>query len=209
MNRIRTFRAALPAIGALAFFASSAAAEIEVNLEWRPADQTVNVGDTVNIGLFAVADDPDLSQSMAAMDVIIFWDAMYLQLLGIDDTGGPGWLTSGFPNDPYGLNEAIPPQDGDGLYTAFAQFGDPVYATPEGALVTTFQFSALAETAGAALEILESAGLPLFETIVYSGDTPNLAITGTLGSALVTIVPEPGALSLLFLSGLCVLRRKR
>jgi hypothetical protein len=201
-------------LGALLAWASlwhavPALGESDVNLEWRPASQTVFVGDTVDIGLYAVSDDPEVDQSMAAMDVIIAWDPVYMQLLGVDDTGGPGWLSSSFPSDPYGLNEVIPPQDGDGIYTALASLGEPVDATPQGTLVTTFRFDTLSETSVTVLEILESAGSPLGQTVVYSGDTPNWPVTGTLGSAGVTIVPEPGTLAVLALGSLCLLNRRR
>jgi len=172
-------------------------AEVPVNLEWRPPSQTVQVGDTVNIGLYAVCSDPNTTQSMAAMDVIFAWDPERLRLLGLDCTGAANWLYSGFPDDPYGLNETIPPQDGDGLYTALSPLGNPVHATPEGTLVTTFQFEALSVCDLTIVDILESAGSPPAHTVVYSGDTPNTDVTGTLGHAEVTIVCQlcPGDLN--------------
>lgn len=184
-------------LGSFAIFCAGSATRANINLEWRPESQTVQVGDTVNIGLYAVSDDPNTNQSIGAMDVIIAWDPEQMQLLGIDCTGEPGWLYSGFPDDPYGLNETIPPQDGDGIYTALAPLGNPVDATPEGTLVTTFQFEALSVTEATVLEILESAGSPPGHTVVYSGDTPNTDVTGTLGDAEVTIVCQlcPGDLN--------------
>jgi hypothetical protein len=167
-----------------------------INLEWRPMSQTTQVDDVVEIGLYAVSDDPETDQLMSAMDVIFAWDPVYLEFLGLDCTGCPPWLFSGFSNDPFGLNETIPPQDGDGLYTALAPLGVPVAATPGGTLVTTFQFRARAVTDETWVEILEEAGSPLGRTIVYDGTVPGLDVTGTLGSAQIVIVCQlcPGDL---------------
>jgi hypothetical protein len=160
----------------------------DINLEWRPESQTGQVDGLVEIGLYVVSDDPEMDQLLSALDVIIAWEPAYLELSGVTGDGNPNWIFSGFSNDPYGLNETIPPQDGDGLYTALAALGTPVHATPEGTLVITFQFTALAVTDETPLEILESAGSPPGRTIVYDGTVPNLDVTGTLGSARVEIV---------------------
>jgi hypothetical protein len=171
---------------------SPAAANID--LEWRPETQTVLVGSTVSIGLYAVSDDPDSSQSIAAMDVILNWDPDFLMLVGNVDNGPYDWSFSGFQDDSGldGLNDTW--LDGDALYTAHAQLGgDPAWATPEGLLVTTFQFTALAETSATILSIPESAG-QYTETAVYDGFIPGLDVHGELGTAMVTIVSVlPGA----------------
>lgn len=171
----------------LTAFAMTATVLGNVDLEWRPAEQTALVGEVVNVGLYAVSDDPNAAQSMAAMDIIFTWDPNKLEFLGVDDTGGPGWMSSGFPIDSHGLNEANPPLDGDGMYTAFAPFGAPIDATPAGALVTTFQFAALGTTSATVVNIPASAGSPPGDTAVFSGDIPNLNIVGELGAAEVTI----------------------
>ncbi len=176
--------------------ASATAVQANINLELRPATQTVAVGELVAIGLYAVSDDPEMDQLLSAMEVIIAWNPTLLELSGNDDTGGPVLLYSGFTPDPYGLNEVIPPQDGDGIYSALAALGQPVPATPAGTLITTFQFSALATTSSTIVEILELAGNPEGRTVVLDGTVPNLDVTGTLGSAEVTIVCQacPGDL---------------
>ncbi len=159
----------------------------EINLELRPPTQTAGIGETVRLGLYAVSDSDEV-QSMSAADVILGWDPAYLQLLGNDDTGAVPLLVSGFPvTDPYGLNEEVPPQDGDGFYLAYAPLGRPVEATPEGTLLTTFLFDALEATEGTVVEILESAGSPVGHTVVYDGEVPGLDVTGTLGTATVVI----------------------
>ena len=163
----------------------------DINLEYRPPSQTVLLGDTANIGLYAVSDH-DTDQLLMAADVIISWDPDFLQFLGNDNTDAVPLQSSGFPaNDLFNLNEVVPPKDGDGLYVALAPLGNPVAATPRGTLLTTFQFQALAETPQTPVDILESAGDPEGHTIVYDGTVPNLDVTGELFGVTVTILAEP------------------
>lgn len=191
----------------LAFAASPVVANI--NLEFRPLAQTVFVTDTVELGLFAVSDDEG-GQPLAAIDLIFAWDPDFLQLLDIDGTGAVSLLASGFPlNDPFNLNEEVPPQDGDGFYQALANFGSPVEATPEGALITTFLFEAIDETFETFVEMLVFGGSPVGETVVWDGLIPNTNVTGSLGTAGITIIPEPATLYLLGLAAAALSRRQR
>ncbi len=164
-------------------------ARADINLEFRPPGQTVLIGDTVNVGLYAVSDDDETDQLLMSAQVIISWDPDFLQLLGNDTTGAVPLLSSGFPpDDPYNLNEVVPPQDGDGLYVAFAPLGNPVAATPAGILLTTFQFLALDRTLQTTVEILELGGDPEGRTIVFDGTVPNFDVTGTLTGGVVEVV---------------------
>jgi len=98
-----------------------------------------------------------------------------------------------FPH-PSGLNEADPPQDGDGLYIAWAPLGDPVETTPEGVLITTFLFEALQVTVATEVGMLEEWGTdPVYETFVIDGEIPGLDITGLLiGASIEIVLPCPG-----------------
>ena len=158
-----------------------------INLELRPATmQIAKPLDEVRLGLYAVSDSEG-NQLMAAADVIIGWNPTLLLLMGNDNTGAVPLLFSGFPaNDTSHINEVIPPQDGNGLYVAWANFGQPVAATPSGTLLTTFQFRALALTPATVVAILPSAGSPVGCTTVY-GTAPGSVVTGTLGAATVVI----------------------
>lgn len=208
MNSIVGTRAARRggvAIGMLA----SAAAFAEINLEFRPLGQTVSIGATVQIGLFAVSDTP-APQSFSAVQTVVAWDPAYLGLLGVDDTGGVGWLSSGFPTpEPYGLNESNPPGDGDGIWLALNSPGSPNVATAAGTLLTTFEFEALAETPSTDVLVLSGGGSPNVNTAVFDAVIPNFNILGEIGEAAkVTIVPEPATVGLAVL-GLAVMMRRR
>jgi hypothetical protein len=178
----------------------------DINLEFRTTNPW-NVGETVAVELYAVADSPE-PQSFSAIRLIFAWDPTYLQLVGRDQTGAVPLLSSGFPSSSWGLNEAIPPQDGDGLYQALALFNSPVWTSASGVLVTTLQFQALALTGGTPVDMWASGGTPPINTLVVDGVVPGLDVTGTLRGAVVQIIPEPTGV-LLWLAGLGLVRRSR
>lgn len=202
---LRSLILALPA----AVWVGPAAAGI--NLELRSPAPTAAVGQTVEAGLYAVSDS-DLDQLFSAMDVILGWAPESLQFLGIDNTGAvPLDGMSGVAlGDPFNLNEAMPPQDGDAIYLGLAPLGAPVAATPAGTLLTTFQFMSVASTPGTAIDIPASGGgPPVGHTIVFGGTIPGTDVTGTLSGTSVEVVPEPPALALLLMTGTLMWRRVR
>ncbi len=199
--------AAVLALVALPLPAATGDEEL-INLEWRPDALTVEVGDPVALGLWAYT-NPEELQLFRALDMVFTWDPIYLQLDGLDDGGAVELLSSAFPpDDPYGLNEIVPPQDGDGYYQAWAHLGEPIEVSPGGILLTTFEFTALTPTAGTLVDIALSGGSPLLETTVWGGPDANTIVTGTLGETWVEIIPEPTTLVLL-LCGIPLLRRSR
>ena len=154
----------------------------EIDLEWRPHKQSVGVGDTVDISLYAISDS-DKDQLLAAVRVIVKWDSSVLRLIGVDDTGAPEWAFSGFPLDAFYINEEVPPQDGNGLYEGWGSLGKTVTATPEGTLMTTFQFEALKVIPRTKLSIRKKLRIqpnPKGHTKVYDGTIPNKDVTGKL-----------------------------
>ena len=152
-----------------------------INLEWRPAAQTVTVGVPVEIGLYAVSSQ---NQQTAGMRVCLEWDSEHLDLLGVDNDGPYPWLFSGLrPDDP--LNEPL--TDGTGLYRAMAQFGVPAVVTPEGLLLTTVEFTGLTATPVTAVTI--PLALEDQTTVAWGWTPPNVVLTGTLGAATVTLRP--------------------
>lgn len=165
--------------------ALSTQALANVNLEWRPEWQAVLIGQTVDIRLYAVSDD-ETNQSIGAISAILSWDPDFLELVDIENNGPYAWAFSGFPSLSY-LNDDV--LDGDAYYTAFmALVGGPAYATPDGLLVATLRFVALKETSVTKLSFITWDGGD-FYTRVLDGIIPGLIVTGTLGSAWVSILP--------------------
>jgi hypothetical protein len=168
-------------IGASAMLVITSTATANIDLEFRGPDEPVEIGTIVEVGLYAVSDSPE-NQSFAAVQLIFGWDPGFLLFDEIDNAGAVPLLTSALAasDSSFGLNEAIPPADGDGLYLAFAPLGDPVDATPEGVLLTTFIFEALAPTAGTDVFMFEEGGEPTIQTKVLDGTIPGLIVTGEL-----------------------------
>ena len=159
-------------------------AQALIDLEWRPVSQEACPDDEILIGLYAVSDD-DSEQSIATITVILIWDHDILELMGKIDNGSYAWLRSDFPDDGEldNLNppreDGVPANDGNALYNAWMQFGNPAWAPPEGLLVTSFRFRLLNAGTGH-LAFLPEYG-DYTETRVTSGVNPGEDVTGVLG----------------------------
>ena len=168
----------------------SAGADDVIHLELRPPFQTVDPGNTVDIGLYAVSDEGE--QGFSALNIVFAWNPTCLELLGLDHSGAVplGWsyLPAG---DPFGVNEIVPPADGNGLYIATSPGpGMPVMTNEEGVLIVTFQFQAIESTPHTEVELLPYItipGYPICITEVYDDDIPGLNILGTISNATVEI----------------------
>ena len=174
----------------LAFLAiglASVTVHAAINLEWRAEQQTAVVGDIVEVGLYAVyeAGSPEYGQHVGGVDVLLEWDASKLELLGNINNGPYAWMSSSFPPEPYGINTSW--TDGDAFYIAYAPLGSGNYAvaTPEGLLVTTVQFRALAGTEESQLSIPGQIGAA--DTVIYTDVQGSGNGLGTCGSATFTI----------------------
>ena len=153
-----------------------------VNLEWRPLHQTVEVGDVVEIALYAVSSTGS-DESIMGIQAVLLWDPTQLALLGnVNPCQGSGmcpdnaydWFASDFA--PHDLNATF--EDGNAFYVAFARFpGERAWATDEGLWVTTFEFEALC-SAHAELSLERTFGST--RTVVVGGQTGD-DVTGELG----------------------------
>ena len=174
--------------------ALSSTVAADVNVELRPECEKRTVGQTVKVGIYVVSDD-DSTQLLSAVQIIFGWDPAELTLVGVDAPDPDLLQSSGFPDDPFGINEVIPPADGDGIYIALAkiQAGGPVPipATPEGTLLNTLEFVAINPASPSTISVLASAGSPPTGTIVFDDEIPNFDITGLLIPGIVEINPVP------------------
>ncbi|HWL92443.1 MAG TPA: hypothetical protein VNT79_02825 [Phycisphaerae bacterium] len=194
-------------VGTALSMASSATSHASINLEFRPFVQVVNVGDSFDVGFYAVSDDLS-DQSIASIDLIMDWDPAFIQLTGLNNNGPYAWSESTFPDDSAGDDVNGTFADGNAFYRAFRDFppADPAFATPAGLLVTTFTFDALALTPGTELDMLATFG-NFSQTRVQDGEMAGLDVTGTLGSATIIILPEPSTI-LMGVLALGILRRR-
>ncbi|MCH7592334.1 MAG: hypothetical protein IH989_06110 [Planctomycetes bacterium] len=180
-------------LGALS--ALPAMTHADINLELRVSSSTVSVGDTVEVGLYAVS-DAETDQTFSAVDVILHWDPSVLRLDGKIDNGF-GWSSSTFPCDGClgKLNfdcccqqtvcdpaySGLPANDGVALYQAWQFSGPFPEATLGGTLITSIVFAAIGRAAATEIRILDAAG-NTSTTRVLNGPAENL--TGALGSLL-------------------------
>lgn len=157
----------------------------DIDLRWSPQQQTLAVGQTIEIDLLAVSDNGS-PQSIAAMDVVFTWDPQRLRFQGVEHTSPYPWLSLRFEHDDLdGLNESL--DDGDAKLTALSNFTELAYATDEGLRVTTLVFVALDTVDPTSIVIEERLG-QYSRTAVYGGEAPNDDRTGSLGIASARIV---------------------
>jgi hypothetical protein len=181
MTTKQTWRIAPALVLAGLLLLATAPAQALIDVEWRPACQSVEPGEMVEIGLYVVSDS-DENQSISAMDIILLWNPDVIELVGVVNNGPYAWLTSGFNDDSIfdGLNNTF--LDGNALYTAYAQLGVPAYATPEGLLVTTIQFIGSQDPGFCWITEPRQAGM-YTETRIIDGEVPALHVEGVLGKA--------------------------
>ncbi len=158
----------------------------DVDLELRPESDTVEIGEPVNVGLYAVSSNSDSDEAFGSLQAILQWDPEVLTLLGLDNNGPYVWLISDFMDDSQidGLNDTF--EDGDAFYVGLRNLSSDPVATPDGLLVTTFQFEAVGAAEGSVLYIPKSSG-SITVTAVYDDEIPGWPVTGTLGSATVSV----------------------
>jgi len=160
-----------------------------INLELRPRDASVVVSDTIEVDLYAVSDDPNTDQSLSGVQVILQWNAQHLQLIGQGTPASGDWILAGFFDDSQidGLNNSL--DDGDAYFQAAAAFPGPLWATPEGLLITTLSFLAIEATDDVQLHIPADWG-QFTESEVF-GAVPGTVVTGTLGAAGFPVTNDP------------------
>jgi hypothetical protein len=176
-------------VGAAAVIACAAAsmsappALAAVDLVLAPEAQTVPLGTTVDIGLYAVSNGA-AQQSFSAMEVVLTWDHTALELLVAIHNGPHAWTMSGFMSDEQldGLNNSL--LDGNALYQALSI--NSASATRSGLLVVTLRFRTLANVDLSRIVIEPRFG-KYSRTQVFGTAEPNQDVTGALGSARVTI----------------------
>lgn len=156
-----------------------------VDLEWRPSRQAADVGEVVEIDLYAVARSGS-DEPVFAIRAVLSWDELALELLGLADPcealpcppNTYAWVESDFPYDaPDGLNDTW--HDGDAMYRAFGQFApeERAVATGNGLWVTTFRFRTLRSGTGE-LRLEEQLGESARTQVVAA---PGVDVTGVLG----------------------------
>ena len=162
-----------------------------VDLEWRAESDTVAVGDILRVGLYAVADnDQGADEPFVLAVALLHWEPAHLLLVGTDDIGPYYWWpywSDGFVDDSGidGLNDTW--LDGNANWQGWAGLGDLPVATPDGLLLTTFEFIALAPTPETTIWLEPDYGT-WSHTAAYDDEYGGWNIVDELGSAVVEVV---------------------
>jgi hypothetical protein len=203
MTHLRHAGGALAVAVAVVSGASVASAHDLIGIDLRPSASTVEVGDVVTVGLYAVREPSggssfvELGEAFTVLDLFFSWNPKDLRLIGASASGAAGTapqlISSGFVNpasDYTGTNEATPPSDGTAYYSALALGFNPVYSSLEGTLVATLSFQVLREFDSTDVTPIESVGVPNSSVIEYTkvldAAVPGYDSTGSLGSATFT-----------------------
>lgn len=167
----------------------------DVDLVLVTANDCVQTGDVVEIGLFAVSDDAN-DQSFSTVEAIVRWDPAVLELLQADPAvcSGVPFFICGFLPNPDGLNDGsgspnLPNNDGDALHTSLSNPNPelrPEAPPPPGLLVTTFRFMASAPAMNSLvfLDPLVPGGISRTRVLEIN----NIPVTGLIdSSAIITV----------------------
>jgi len=174
---------------------TSANADSQINLSLVGPTTPVAVNQLIDVKLRATQEPIAnlVGTSFVAIDCILQWNPKHLQLVGLVTTGSVPLLSSYFPTptaDYTGINEVIPPADGNALYYALAPLGNPVQVPLTGVQVVTFRFRVRTAFNSTTVNMLPTLTvLNPADTIVYDGTVPGLDVTGTLTPAVITQTP--------------------
>jgi hypothetical protein len=130
-----------------------------IDLDLRTDTAAVQVGDTVYVDLYAVADNGEgTDEPFSMVTTPLRWDSAVLRLLGVvcetewppDGYAEPcddidyDWMFTGFPDDSGMGGWNVVFEDGDCDYHAWPNYWNPLpIATSAGTYVTTFIFEAV------------------------------------------------------------------
>lgn len=200
MTHLRYAGIAFAVACAAAGSSATALANDRIGIDLRSTTPTVAVGDVIGVQIFAVREPSGgssfvgLGEAFTVLDLFFTWNPQDLRLLGMSPTGtAPELISSGFvsPTSDYTqTNEANPPADGNGYYSALALGFNPVYATTEGTLVATFRFQVLREFASTEVTPIPAVPVPgtqiMENTKVLDAAVPGYDSIGSLSSVILT-----------------------
>jgi len=178
----------------------------KINLKMVPLPtQPVQVGETIGVQIRMNADTTDQRYSVA--DIIFGWDNTKLEFLGVDHTGSHPYIwvpPSGLPcvedengnaipdplcsgiRDFYGINEAMPPADGNALYFGYGELGQTFIVTNAEVNIVRLRFRVIDSFAQTEVFFIpEMTANSTAKTRVYGSYIPGLDVLGTTTNAVI------------------------
>ncbi|MBI4717991.1 MAG: hypothetical protein HY763_09325 [Planctomycetes bacterium] len=123
-----------------------------VRLELRPGSQTKFAGQTVEVGLYAVADPPATPQNVGIINAVLAWDEAGLTLTGYNLNGAYPWQGSSFPS--VALNTSF--TDGDAYFACNVGSCTSAVADSAGLLVANLVFTTGPATGASTVSVISS-----------------------------------------------------
>lgn len=182
-------------ITASAFTQTDPNAKIDLSLV--PSTNQVELDQTFEVSLMMNAQTTP--QRYFVSDIIFGWNPNELEFVGISHENSHPFIMlpiSGLPYCPpgqstgcgdfYGINEVLPPVDGNGLYQGYGQLGEVWIVDSQPVQIVKFIFKVIAP-----FETTEISFIPQLtvnyphSTRVYGSYIPGLEVTGTLTNAVV------------------------
>jgi len=170
----------------------------KIDLALVPSVEQVELDQTFEVSLLMSAQTTP--QRFIVCDIIFGWDPSVVEFLGITHEGSHPLIMlptsglpcpegmvgcSGFP-DFYGINEAMPPADGTGLYFGYGKLGQVLMVEDEPVQIVKFIFKVVAPFDETAITLIPSLTIDYPEdTVVYGGYIGGNVVTGTLTNAVV------------------------
>lgn len=154
-----------------------------------------SVGESVSVPLVAYASP---AVRMNAADIIIKWDNTVLCFDGIDNSTNtlPALMSflpapKGWYGDLSGINEVIPPADGDALYYWLSPLCGCATMVDGFDTMTVFKFTVLQPFASTSVEFIPALTYTSYpeETIVWGSNVGGWPVTGSTTSATITGSP--------------------
>lgn len=177
-----------------------ASAEDRVSIQLRPSPSAVQVGEIIDVRIFAVREPGSgtnttgIGESLSMLGLYFQWNPLDLRLIGVN-TGSDAeqLIESQLPvgaADRAGTNEASPPADGTGYYRALT-LGNAVPVSTSGTLVSALRFEVLRPFVSSAVSPMAPFSYTfngnsfVASSFVLDGVVGGYPTTGTLSGATI------------------------
>jgi hypothetical protein len=133
------------------------------------------------------------NQRYLVSDIVFGWNPKHIELIGVNHEGSHPMIwdsVSGLPTgqggDYYGLNEVMPPADGNGLYFGYAELGQHLLVTNEQVKIVNFIFRVVGRFDTTEVSLIPELTIDYpAKTVVYGSYIGGMKVTGTLTNATI------------------------
>ena len=181
---------ALLAVATTVLAVGNASAQSMVDLRLVGPAAPIIPGQIFDVKLRVTRQDLAATASLVAVDCIVGWNPAHLRFVSITGAGSIPLASSYLPTpavDYTGINEIIPPADGNLLYYALTPLGAPRAVPEAGVQIVTFRFESIGLFTTTSIDVIDNLNI-LYptETVVYDGVVPGVDDFGIGYSATIT-----------------------